>query len=107
MTDLEAHDFLREMERALAQGQYLRLPPAHRRRRTGEMRVTMTERRAMQAFHFYEGLSYAALARMFRRTAARIPGWLYEPQYVALREYVASAAQRHGASVQVAAVTRG
>jgi hypothetical protein len=51
MTHPEAMAFWRELERAVSQVHVLRQPPSWRRRRTGEMRVTLTERRAMQAFH--------------------------------------------------------
>ena len=67
MTPDEAAAFWEELQRALLQIQYLRRPPDWRGRRTGEWRITQTERRAIQAFHLLKGENYGALAKRFRR----------------------------------------
>jgi hypothetical protein len=73
----EAWAFWQELQRGLALCRVLRQPPAWRRRRTGEMRVTITERRAMQAFHRLNGESYTALAKRFRRDRHYMPRWIW------------------------------
>jgi len=57
LTPKEAAAFWQELQRGLQYVGVLQQPPAWRRRRTGEMRVTITERRAMQAFHLLHGES--------------------------------------------------
>jgi hypothetical protein len=48
----------------------------------------------MQAFHLFEGVTYAGLARMFRRAPRHVPRWLWEPEYIAFRAYVAATTGR-------------
>jgi hypothetical protein len=87
MTLEKARAFWLELQRGLRYVHVLRQPPASRRRRTGEMRVTITERRAMQAFHLLYGESYTVLARRFRRDRHHMPRWIWEPQYRAFHAY--------------------
>lgn len=81
MTVHEAQQFWSALQRALSQVGCVRQPPAWRRRRTGEMRVSLTERRAIQAFHLLNGESYTALARRFRRDRHYMPRWILTPEY--------------------------
>jgi hypothetical protein len=81
MTAEDATAFWQELQRALQHVGVLQQPPAWRRRRMGEMRVTITERRAMQAFHLLRGETYTALAKRFRRDRHYMPRWIWEPRY--------------------------
>jgi hypothetical protein len=87
MTPTEAQAFWIELQRGLRHVDVLQQPPTWRRRRTGEMRVTITERRAMQAFHLLRGETYTALAKRFRRDRHYMPRWIWEPQYRAFHTY--------------------
>lgn len=87
MTPETAAQFWEELQRALRQVQYLRQPPAWRRRRTGEMRITFTERRAMQAFHLLNGENYSQLGRRFRRKGQEVPRVIWEPVYREFHRY--------------------
>jgi len=51
------------------------------------MRVTTTERRAIQAFHLLYGESYTALARRFRRDRQHMRRWIWEPRSCAFHAY--------------------
>lgn len=87
MTPQEAAAFWQELQRAVSLVHVLLQPPTWRRRRTGEMRVTQTERRAMQAFHLVDGESYSALARQFRRDRHHMPRWIWTDDYEAFQDY--------------------
>lgn len=87
MTSAGAQAFWLELQRGLQYLHVLRQPPVLRRRRTGEMPVTVTERRAMQAFHMLYGENYTALAGRFRRDRHYLSRWIWEPQYVAFHAY--------------------
>ena len=87
MTPADAAAFWAELQRALRQVQYIRPKPARRRRRAGEMRVTLTERRAMQAFHLLEGAHYAALGERFQRDRHYMGRWIWEPKYIAFHRH--------------------
>ena len=87
MTPTEAMAFWTELQRGLRYVGVLRQPPAWRGRRTGEYRVSMTERRAMQAFHLLRGENYSTLASRFRRDRHYVPRWLWEPEYRAFHAY--------------------
>ena len=83
MTPPEAYAFWLELQRGLRHVGVLRQPPMSRRRRCGEMRLTLTERRAMQAFHLLHGETYTALARRFRRDRHYMARWIWDPPYCA------------------------
>jgi hypothetical protein len=87
MTPEEAIAFWSELQRGLQFAHVLRQPPPERRRRTGEMRVTQTERRAMQAFHLLAGENYQRLAQRFRRGRQHVPRWIWDNQYRAFHAY--------------------
>jgi hypothetical protein len=87
MTQEEASAFWAELQRALGLVGVLRQPPSWRRRRTGEMRVSVTERRAMQAFHLLNGENYSAVAARFRRDRHYVPRWIWDQQYRAFHRY--------------------
>jgi hypothetical protein len=81
MTPTDAAVFWAELQRGLRQVQYIRRKPDWRRRRTGEMAVTLTERRAMQAFHLLHGESYSALATRFQRDRHCMSRWIWDDDY--------------------------
>jgi hypothetical protein len=87
MTPEAAAAFWAELQRALRYVGVLRQPPAWRRRRCGEMRVTVTERRAMQAFHLLHGENYAKLAVRFRRDRHYMRRWIWDRQYQEFHAY--------------------
>ena len=87
LTSPEAWACWLELQRGLRHVGVLRQPPTSRRRRCGEMRVTLTERRAMQAFHLFHGETYTALARRFRRDRHYMPRWIWDPSYRAFHAY--------------------
>ena len=87
MTPEEAAAFWKELQRGLRFVSVLRQPPLWRRRRCGEMRVTITERRAMQAFHLLKGENYARLAERFRRDRHYMRRWIWDDQYRAFHAY--------------------
>jgi hypothetical protein len=87
MTPDAAAAFWVELRRGLTFVGVLRQPPAWRRRRTGEMRVSITERRAMQAFHLLQGENYMALAKRFRRDRHYIRRWIWDASYRAFHAY--------------------
>src|SRR6187401_1379308 len=87
MTPAEASAFWMELQRGLQYVGVLRQPPTWRRRRCEEMRATITERRAMQAFYLLHGETYTALARRFRRDRHYIPRWIWDPPYSAFHAY--------------------
>jgi hypothetical protein len=88
MSSEAAAAFWADLKRALHHVKHLRQPPSWRRRRTGEMRVTVTERRAMQAFHLLHTENYTALARRFRRDRHYMPRWIWgDPDYRAFHAY--------------------
>jgi hypothetical protein len=51
------------------------------------MRLTLTERRAMQAFHLLHGESYTALARRLRRDRHYMSRWIWDTPYRAFHAY--------------------
>jgi hypothetical protein len=51
------------------------------------MRVTITERRAMQAFHLLRGETYTAIAKTFRRDPHYMRRWIWDPRYRAFHAY--------------------
>ena len=87
MTAGEARAFWRELQDGLKNINTIVRPPAWRRRRTGEMRLTHTERRAMQAFHLLRGENYLALARRFRRDNHYMPRWIWDEKYRAFHAH--------------------
>jgi hypothetical protein len=82
----EAAAFWVELQRALRLVEVLR-QPAGRRRRTGEVRVTHTERRAMQAFHLLQGENYSTLAKRFRRDRHYLSRWIWDASYRAFHAH--------------------
>jgi hypothetical protein len=87
MTSDEAATFWQELQRALRQVQYVRRPPDWRGRRTGEWRITQTERREMQALHLLKGENYSALAKRFRRHEDYLSRVIWEPRYSAFHAH--------------------
>jgi hypothetical protein len=82
MTPDQAIDYWQELQRALSLVHVLRQPPTHRRRRCGEMRVTMAERLAMRAFYL-DGRSYTEIARLFRRDRHYVRRWVWSVNFAA------------------------
>jgi hypothetical protein len=87
LTPEDAAAFWAELQRALRQVGHVRKKPDWRRRRAGEMRVTVTERRAMQAFHLLHDQTYTALAARFQRDRHYMGRWIWEPRYIAFHRY--------------------
>jgi hypothetical protein len=88
VTAQEFNEFREELECALREIDRVIRRPMWRRRRVGEMTVSLTERRAMQAFHLLEGASFREIGRLFGRESDYVPRWVLEPRYVAFRVHV-------------------
>lgn len=83
VSESQALGFWSELRDALALARVgeIRRPPAWRRRRCGEMTVSTSERRAMQAFFLLNGDMYTAIARRFRRDRHYIGRWVWDPEF--------------------------